>query len=303
MKLIKIFYGLLICVVLIGCYNDKDVYIEDVSKEEEQIIIKHKEDMEIEEKNIELIESDNEKNNLESEKNLNTIALNDYVNKMWSISDGTNSKGELVIIDVSNNVLKILYSGYGLHDLNGEYEVITVEFIKESSEVHFIDKNGAKKAFDIVLNADNQNKFMLKDNDAKTEYTLINENISDLQDFNKLLNISLNASFESLGDIQVVVGDYSTGRAIYPQIYITDENNNILRYVGDGFVTGTRIVKLEIVDVNIDGLTDIVLKTQFFNYDYSGDVIKFGEPISEGEMPIIIYTFLQDKEGFFNLSQ
>lgn len=171
-------------------------------------------------------------------------------------------------------------------------------------ECQFDDKYGNKGNVSLVF----------KENDeieATIKYTSRNEllnglpldgtylfrsyNLTDIGDFTKNEKNSFAVDLNSWGSVYFVSveiwGEKSYGSKImFPEAYLTDEQDNILYKFGSLSKTATKIMDVSIEDINRDGLKDVKIITGFLDYNTS---------LILPDMPYIEYIFFQMDNGLF----
>lgn len=88
-------------------------------------------------------------------------------------------------------------------------------------------------------------------------------NLADIKGFTPLKEHSFAIDLNSWGSVNFVSGEVNTGNKVYPLVYLTNGQDDILYEFRGYFHTGSKIIETSVTDINKDGLKDITIITRF----------------------------------------
>lgn len=160
------------------------------------------------------------------------------------------------------------------------------------AECYFSDKAGNKGNVTLVFKDTGEIEATIKYEEKGVAYQHISldgtylfrpYNLADIKGFTLLEEHSFTAiDINSWGSVNLTSGEIVDGNKIYPEIFLTNEQDDIL-YQFAPLHTGSKIKEVSIKDMNNDGLMDIFVITGF----------------EDSEIELLDWKFIQMDDGLF----
>lgn len=181
---------------------------------------------------------------------------------------------------------------------------LTGSIKNDIAQCQFDDDDGNKGKVTFLFKESNKIEATIKYTDKSEAYEDVSSygtylfrpyNLSDLKSFTKNEENSFFVDLNSWDSVCFVSGEFryekSYGSQVtLPQIYLTDEQDNIFYKFDAPFQTATKITNAYVEDINGDGLKDVTVITGFADYD-TGSIYS--------DMPKTEWRFIQMENGLF----
>ncbi|WP_372999654.1 hypothetical protein [Lutispora sp.] len=303
---LPIILSIIICVGLVGCTNYKD-----------KAVITENQPSEITEVNGKSISGTAQPpadavqiktSDPTSKGGMVTIDYSQYLKKIWVViswNGGTYEYSSFFISKIKDGKIEGKFStrtiampDFYYYSLKpSKYLGVLNGTIKNGiAECYFSDKAGNKGHVTLVFNKNDEIEATIKYTDKEEHYNDLSldgiflfrpYNLEDIESFTQFEDLSFTVDLNSWGNVNFVAGESDGSNKVHPVAYITNEHDDILYEFKASFQTGSEIIETSIMDINEDGLKDVVIITAF----------------NDPDIEHIERVFLQTDDGLFYSSR
>lgn len=236
---------------------------------------------------------------------LEDVNYENYLKKIWVVEEwngGAYEYPSFFISEIQNSNIYGRYSTLSVakpefyfysNDPIKYLGQLTGTFIDESAYLNFSDAVGNKGNLVVSFKEDVMIEAIIeytkkgdnyKDIELDGHFVFVPYNLVHIKNFIQNEEFTLPVKFDYWGDIIIVTGEINTGDKVHPVSYLTNKDNDILYVFEAPFKIGTSISDVKVMDINDDGLQDVIITTTF---------------IQDSEIEPIVWIFAQNEDGTF----